>query len=96
MSFTPNYAVSQGSNVTTFTLTDTSVGSDVLIVSRHIKLELYDGSYLVPSGTTTDYINWPIVNLTWDAINLAVLKINQEKEDFRWIQRSSTLAMYLV
>ena len=73
MSFAQNFAVSQGSNITTFTLTDTSVGTDVNIVSRRVYLQLYDGTYLVPTGTTTDYINWPIVNLAGDTLSLAVL-----------------------
>jgi len=38
--------------------TDTSTGSDVLIVSRRIYFEKTDGTYLVPSGTVTDYIPW--------------------------------------
>ena len=39
-------------------ITDTSTGSDAAIASRRILLEQYNGSFLVPSGTTTDYIAW--------------------------------------
>lgn len=39
-------------------ITDTSTGSDSNIVDRRIYLQKADGTYLVPTGTTTDYINW--------------------------------------
>lgn len=44
---------------------DTSTGSDIGIVERRIYLQLYDGTYLVPSGTTTDYIVWPLAQTTF-------------------------------
>lgn len=39
-------------------INDTSTGSDVLITSRKIYLRKADGTFLVPTGTTTDYIVW--------------------------------------
>lgn len=44
------------------TLTDTSTGSDVAITQRRVFLVKDDGTYLVPTGTTTDYILWPYVD----------------------------------
>lgn len=41
-----------------FTLTDTSTGSDVAITQRRVFLQKSNGSFLVPIGTTTDYIQW--------------------------------------
>lgn len=40
--------------------TDTSTGTDVAVTQRRIFLQQYNASYLVPSGTTTNYIDWPI------------------------------------
>lgn len=37
---------------------DLSTGTDVLITSRRVYLEQADGDFLVPSGTTTDYVPW--------------------------------------
>lgn len=73
MSFAENFAVSQGSNITTFTITDTSIGTDANIVSRRVCCQLYDGSYLVPAGITTNYTPFPIVNLAGDTLSLAIL-----------------------
>lgn len=45
-------------------LTDTSTGSDASIASRRVYLTKQNGSFLVPSGTTTDYIVWLYANST--------------------------------
>lgn len=60
MAFTQNFSIAQGVDVTSFTLTDTSTGSDPAIVSRHVFLTKADGTYLVPNGTTTSYIDFPL------------------------------------
>ena len=39
-------------------LVDTSTGTDSLVVSRRVYLTKADGTYLVPQGTSTDYITW--------------------------------------
>lgn len=39
-------------------LADTSTGTDGAVVSRRVYLQKADGSYLVPEGTLTDYIEW--------------------------------------
>jgi hypothetical protein len=46
----------------TIIFTDTSTGSDVLVTGRRILLAKYDGTYLVPSGTLTNYIDWPLID----------------------------------
>lgn len=66
MSFTGNFTIAQ-SGTSTLTLTDTSVGSDLLITERRIYLTKWDTTTIVPSGTTTEYIVWAIAD---DAITL--------------------------
>jgi len=59
MAFNPNFSATQTLGLPNIvTLTDMSTGSDAAIASRRIYLEQYNGSFLVPSGTTTDYIVW--------------------------------------
>lgn len=58
-------------NPSNFTIVDTSTGSDPSITSRRIYLSKADGSFLVPEGTTTDYIEWPIAE---SSITLDVLE----------------------
>jgi hypothetical protein len=55
MAFSGNYSVSQGVDVQSFTLTDTSTGSDVNLTGRTIALYQANGSLL--GGAT---INWPL------------------------------------
>ncbi len=59
MAFDASFSVVQ-SGVATLIFTDDSSGSDATITERRIFLQKYDGTYLVPSGTTTDYIVWDI------------------------------------
>jgi hypothetical protein len=42
----------------TLRITDTSTGSDANINNRLIYIRKADGTYLVPEGVTTDYIEW--------------------------------------
>lgn len=56
-------------NITIATFTDTSTGL-INPTGRLIYLRKYDGTYLVPNGTTTDYILWPITD---SFINIDVL-----------------------
>lgn len=61
MPLVPNFSISQNyGSIDSFTITDTSTGSDAGLTLRLIYLQKYDGDYLVPDGTTTDYIVWPI------------------------------------
>ncbi len=59
MSFSPSFSFSQPiGNPSIIIFTDTSSGSDANITTRKIYLRKSDGLYLVPTGTTTDYIEW--------------------------------------
>jgi len=62
---TPLFTVSQP-NATTIRLTDTSTGADAAITQRRVYLQQADGSYLVPTGTTTDYIYWNYLDASID------------------------------
>jgi hypothetical protein len=43
-------------------MTDTSTGTDGLIVSRRITITDSNGDYVVPAGVTTNYIDWPLLD----------------------------------
>jgi hypothetical protein len=56
---TPNFTANQTALLpTTLSVTDASTGSDAAITQRRIYLIKADETYLVPSGTTTDFIQW--------------------------------------
>jgi len=63
MAFSADFSVVQ-SGLSTLIFTDTSTGADATITERRIFLQKYDQTYLVPDGTTTDYIVWPIADST--------------------------------
>lgn len=48
----------------TLVFTDDSTGADATVSERRIYLQQYDQTYLVPDGTTTDYIVWDIDDAT--------------------------------
>jgi len=65
MPLTVNFVAS--TNITTPTilnLSDTSTGTDGTITQRYVFLQKADGTYLVPTGTTTNYIVWAIASST--------------------------------
>jgi hypothetical protein len=63
MSFTPLFSVAQPVGMNSIvTVTDISTGSDSAITQRRVYLQKAGGTYLVPSGTTTSYVAWPIVD----------------------------------
>lgn len=65
MPISPSFTASQNSGTPNLIfLTDTSTGSDVTITKRRIYLLQSNGTYLVPTGTTTDYIDWALVDTT--------------------------------
>lgn len=70
MSFNGAASISQGVDPTSFSVTDTSTGSDTNLTTRQIFLYLSDGSTLTPPGSATPYIPWPIVSGIGDVINL--------------------------
>lgn len=59
MPLSPNFSTSQVlGEPSEIVVTDTSTGSDVAITQRRIYLLTTDGIFLVPSGTSTEYIAW--------------------------------------
>ena len=65
MPLSPSFSVSQNSATpSVITLTDTSTGSDVSVTKRRIYLLQANGTYLVPSGVTTQYIDWSLADTT--------------------------------
>lgn len=61
MSLSPNFSVSQPfGSPSSATVVDTSSGSDNTLTSRRVYFQKTDGTYLVPHGTTTDYVEWDI------------------------------------
>lgn len=59
MPLTPAFTAQQSpSNPNIVVLVDTSTGSDSSIVSRRAYIRDSAGNYLVPSGTTTNYVVW--------------------------------------
>lgn len=65
MAFVPSISVSQlAATPNIVSVTDDSTGSDMAIVSRQIYVQTAAGTYLVPSGTTTDYTAWALVLTT--------------------------------
>ncbi len=57
---TPAFTVGQTLDASSFTLTDTSTSVDGAITQRRIYIQLANGTYLVPTGTTTDYVDFPL------------------------------------
>jgi hypothetical protein len=90
MSFVPSFSVSQGVDVTSFIITDTSTGSDSSISSRQVFLTKSDGTYLVPSGTSTNYITWSIGATTLTV--LGVLNVDYCLNiTVNWLNSSGTI-----
>lgn len=71
MAIAPNFTAQQVVGFPSqIVLNDTSTGSDVTITARRVYLIKKDGTYLTPSGSTTDYIAWAIADasVTIDAL----------------------------
>lgn len=68
--FNGAFSVSQGVDPTSFSLTDTSVGTDSGITIRQITLLQADGTPLIPKGNITPYIIWPVVSGIGDVLNI--------------------------
>lgn len=48
------------------TITDTSTGVDAAVTQRRVYLAKDDGTFLVPEGTATDYIEWSYADSSID------------------------------
>jgi hypothetical protein len=61
MPLVPNFTTSQtAGSPSVINIEDTSTGSDVAVTQRRVYLQDWQGNYVVPSGTTTNYIQWSI------------------------------------
>lgn len=61
MSFSGSFTVTPSpTDPTSFTLTDTSTGSDTNIIDRNVYLYQTNGVLLLAAGSTTNYIDWPV------------------------------------
>lgn len=75
MPITPSIAVSQSAGSPNLVgIADTSSGSDVSISFRKVFIQNANGEYLVPAGTTTDYVVW---NYSDTSISLNILTEDQ-------------------
>lgn len=83
-------------------VTDTSSGSDSDITQRRVYVQDYAGNYLVPSGTTTDYVEWPLADssitldiLTEDtAVSILVEWLDVSDVVVEELEETFCLAMY--
>ena len=90
MPLTPSFTVSQTSGLpSVITLTDKSTGSDAAISQRFVFIQKNDGTYLVPTGTSTNYILWSYANPT---ISIDVLKKDMAVNiTVQWLNNTSTV-----
>lgn len=65
MPLSPSFQISQSAlTPNIITATDNSGGADAAITQRRIYFQTSYGTYLVVSGTTTDYNPWPLSDVT--------------------------------
>lgn len=96
MAISPNFSASQNSGTPSIiTLADTSTGSDTSITKRRIYLLKSDGTYLVPSGTTTNYIAWDITNVnTREPLTISLDVLSQDSAlsiTVQWLNSSNVV-----
>jgi hypothetical protein len=73
-------------------LTDDSTGTDAAIVSRRIYLVDAEGEYVVPTGTVTDYVDFPIVLLATDEITIDCLTVDSALDiTVQWLNVSNVV-----
>lgn len=92
MALIPSFTVSQPAGTPdTIRITDTSVpisGGDPSVTGRLVYLLKSDGTYLVPAGTTTNYVEWELQDSFIDIVCLDkdyALNITVE-----WVRVSNT------
>ncbi len=93
MAIVPAITVSQSAlSPQNITVEDTSTGSDGSIYVRRLFIQSATGEYLVPSGTTTNYISWPYAN---SSITVTVLTQDTAASiTVEWLDVSSAI-LYL-
>lgn len=73
MSLVPNFTAGQAIGLPSqVVLTDTSTGSDGAVTQRRVYFKKVGNSYLVPTGTTTNYVSWSyaLASKTFDILNI--------------------------
>ena len=60
MAFNGAFSISQGTDSTSFVITDTSTGSDTNLTDRKIYLNQSNGTTLIPANNPNAWIDWPI------------------------------------
>lgn len=93
MSYTQDFSTTQTVGYPSqINLTDSGSGSDAAIVSRRIYLVDAEGNYVVPTGTTTDYVNFPIVLLATDEITIDCLTVDSALDiTVQWLNVSNVV-----
>ena len=67
MAIVPNFTCTQPlGESSVITIEDTSTGSDAGILGRRVYLRTAEGTFLVPEGTSTEYIEWDYADSTID------------------------------
>lgn len=90
MPFTQNFTVAQTAlNPSLVIVSDTSTGVDANIAQRRIYFKNSSGEFVVPVGTTTDYVEWVLVN---NPINIDLLTKDQALEvKVDWLSAGGTI-----
>lgn len=87
VSFTTGQIIGAPSQIV---FTDTSTGTDPSVTERRIYLQTYTGAYLVPSGTLTTYIPWPLG--VSSSITIDVLQVDMALSmTVQWLNVSGTV-----
>src|SRR5687768_17098244 len=91
MPLTVDFTVSQAAGLPSeLTLTDTSTGSDAAVTQRRIYIQTDTGSFLVESGTSTEYENWALPLAT--AITLDLLDKDRAVQiTVQWLNVSNAI-----
>ena len=93
MPLTPSFTVSQTAGLPSIiNLTDNSTGSDASIFERRVFIQRNDSTYLVPTGTLTNYIVWSYANPT---IAIDVLKKDMSVQiTVQWLSNTATVLYF--
>ena len=90
MPITPAFTASQsGLSPTVVTLTDDSTGSDVNITQRRVYFQNAYGSYVVASGTSTQYMPWSYADSS-QAFNILTVDLSLAIT-VQWLDSSDTV-----
>lgn len=79
-------------NPSVIVLSDDSTGTDAAVTQRRVYLVDAQGNYVVPDGTSTDYVNFPIVALSGDEIEIDCLDNDMALNiTVQWLNVSNTV-----